>query len=401
MLNSSHLKKIHVLIATMVIFSGNGYKASAQLSPYLDFLGSGFKWQLMQQWNTATQQWNDTVLSYIVAGENNKPSAMIHKAKDQEGSFQIIARDTFIYEGEKIKTTTSWILDPNTNEFETEPYSSTTYWFSGDKLIKTETMSRPFVSFADISKEFAALSKIIVYGVTGYRIERERVIADSTLIKYGGLTSEELQELGFILEPEDTNWTLQSKSEYTYFGNSTVTLIYNKDAESAQLTLDSKDSTVMDGEKHSEVYTYTYTDGDVWVLSSLIKCSYEGDRPNQVLYQTVENNVPINENRVLFFYTPYNGSGVKYLSGSSKGSNTGAVVSSTHGHYAVNLTLEKPAEVSVYLTDLKGRKAGIETKIRLSSGTHSVPLRVASPGKYLCHVKSGQNRDVVPFTKIR
>lgn len=400
MLNSSHLKKIPALIIMIVTFSGIGNKVSGQLSSYLDFLGSGFKWQSIQQWNTATQQWNDTALSYIAAGENGKPSGMIHKAKDQEGSFQIVARDTFIYEDEKIKTITSWILDPTTNEFETEPYSSTIYWFSGDKLIKTETTSHPFVSFADISQEFAALSKIIMYEVTGYRIERERVVADSTLVKYGGLTSEELQEMGF-LGPDDTNWTLQSKSEYTYFGNSTVTLNYNRDEESAQLTLDSKDSTVMDGEKYSEVYTYTYTNGEEWVLSSLVRCIYEGERPNQVLYQTVENNIPTNENRILFFYTPYTGSGVKHLSGSSKRSNTGAVVSSTHGRYAVNLTMEKPAEVFVYLTDLKGRKAGIETKIRLSSGTHSVPLSVASPGKYLCHVKSGQNRVVVPFTKIK
>lgn len=279
--------------------------------------------------------------------------------------------------------------DPLSGEFRKEPYSSIQNWYSGDCLVKNE-MSFDFSTIE-------MFGNATYHSQTGYRLENQKIIADSTFFKFSEIT-DELSELGY--SPEDTAWTLFSRNQYLYIGNSIVTLNYTKDKETSTFVISGKDSTVITDDKITEIHSFTSAEGK-WITTAISKLLYNGNRITQSIYQARVFEDMVNMERTQYFHTPYPFSGIRHLSSSQKTNQLNAFVSERNGLCAVNITLNRPSDFSIYLTDLKGRKLGNSVRQRVLPGSFSLPLSVSSPGKYLCHIISGQDRTVVPFTKTK
>lgn len=380
----SFFKSFLLLAAVFLIFSGSQADIHGQTGYYLEELTDiDYKWAVQQKWDKTTGDWNDTLsVTYIIPGANGKPSEIFtHNYDPIVGDM----REVITYKDDKKMNLVAYMKDSLSGEFQKEPYCIQTFWYTEDILAKYEIV-------IDLSK--TSFSEKIKYHIEkGYRPGNQRIAADSTLIKYSG-SEEELARLGF--STEDTTWTLIERSDYLYSGNSLVTLIY-RGKESSPF---GKDSTVIIGEKLSEIHGFASEEGE-WIATSLIKIVYDGDLITQMIYQERENDSLVNQDRTLFFHTPYPFSGTKHLSSSHKTNRINAFVSENNGFYMVNLSLNQSSEVSIYLTDLKGRKLGNAVRRRVMPGSSSLSLSVSSPGKYLCYIISGQERAVVPFTKLK
>ncbi len=380
-MNKSSLLKNSFLLLVYLLFSGSRTDIYGQTDFYLDAqIYFDYKWSVTQKWNDLTGDWNDTLkVSYTIPGANGKPSEIITRRYDDlSGDL----REVITYDGDKIANTVGYIKDSLSGEYQKKPSYTSTRWYSGDILVKIENTFQ-------ISED----SDVKLHSETRFSYQNQRKNADSTFTKFSG-TIEDLTQQG--IAPEDTVWLFNNRSEYSYKENSIVTLQYDNEGSP-----NGKDSTVFIGDKISEIYEFGFKNDGELVVMGLTKITYDGDLITQIIYQERENESLVNRERTQFFHTPYPLAGTKHISSSHKTNRISAFVSESNGFYTVNLSLNQLSDVSICLTDLKGRKLGNNVNRRVMPGSSSLPLPVLSPGKYLCHIISGQERTVVPFTKIK
>ena len=196
-----------------------------------------YKWAVSQKWDEVTEEWKDTLsVAYTIPGANGKIAETFTRSYD---SSMGDTREVITYD-EKTMSSIIYMKDPVSGEFRKEPYSSVKNWYSGDCLVKNEMMF-----------DFSAIElfgNAIYYSETGYRLENQKIIADSTFFKFSEIT-EELSMLGY--KPENTDWTLFSRNEYLYIGSSIVTLNYIRDRNSSSFVISGKDSIVKTDDKIS------------------------------------------------------------------------------------------------------------------------------------------------------
>lgn len=394
MRESSSFKCNFLLVMTFLVFSGTQSRTCGQtglwggeFAHHAELLKDfDYKWAVTQKWDEVTEEWKDTLsVAYTIPGANGKIAETFTRSYD---SSMGDTREVITYD-EKTMSSIIYMKDPVSGEFRKEPYSSVKNWYSGDCLVKNEMMF-----------DFSAIElfgNAIYYSETGYRLENQKIIADSTFFKFSEIT-EELSMLGY--KPENTDWTLFSRNEYLYIGSSIVTLNYIRDRNSSSFVISGKDSIVKTDDKISEIHSFTNEEGK-WITTSTLKFLYDGNRVTQSISQYREFDKLINLERTQYFHTPYPFSDIKHPISYHNTNRINAFVSEKNGLCTVNLSLNQPSNVSIYLTDLKGRKLGNGVKQRVMPGSSSLPLSVSSPGKYLCHVISGQERTVVPFTKLK
>lgn len=387
-----------LLTATFFLFSATHSKTFGQSGFYGGELAHNmeimnnvdYKWAVTQMWDKVTEEWKDTLaVSYSTPGANGKPAEVFTRSYD---SLIGDTRGVISYDGQKITSSITYMKDPLSGEFRKEPYSSIQNWYSGDCLVKNE-MAFDF-SIIEV------FGNATYHSQTGYRLENQKIIADSTFFKFSAIT-EELSGLGY--SSEDTAWTLFSRNEYLYIGNSIVTLNYTVDKETSSFVTSGKDSTVITDDKVTEIHSFSNAEGE-WITTAILKLLYDGNRITQSIYQSRVFDVSyemVNMERTQYFHTPYPFSGIRHLSSSQKTNRINAFVSEKNGLCAVNISLNRSSDFSIYLTDLKGRKLGNDVRRRVMPGSSSLPLSVSTPGKYLCHIVGEQERAVVPFTKIK
>ncbi|NLG19577.1 MAG: hypothetical protein GX556_19835 [Fibrobacter sp.] len=81
--------------------------------------------------------------------------------------------------------------------------------------------------------------------------------------------------------------------------------------------------------------------------------------------------------------------------------NIKASLSTNRGSQTLNLTVDNPSRFSNSLSDLSGRTAERIAEHTFSSGTHSIPLNISTPGKYYCKIGTKGNKTVLPLTILR
>lgn len=386
MSKSSLLKRSLFSAVAFIIFSGARADIYGQAGLY--YFGKqilfDYKWSILQKWDDYAKDWKDTLaVTYTISGADGKPSEVI--TLDYANSYYDVLREVITYNGAKIANITAYIMDSLGGEYEKVPSHTRTYWYSGDIMVKNEVVYK-----AGENDNFS----IKLHVQTRFKLDNQRTTADSMFRKMSG-TTEELLFHGY--SPEDTVWYLSDRSEYSYKGNSIVKLNYYDSTDSPI----SKDSTVMTGDKITEIYDFGVQFDGEWILNDAITITYDGDRVDQIIYQDAKYDSLVNKFRVQFFHTPYPFTGTKHICSSHRTSRINAFVSEGNGSYVVILFLNQSSDISIYLTDLRGRKLGNSVRQRVSPGSFSLPLSVSSPGKYLCHITSGQDRTVVPFTKIK
>lgn len=401
MTRSLFLKSSLLLAVIFTIFPATQSIVYGQLPYYFNLLNdTDYKWQLTQEWNADTEKWEDTLsLSHVLSDANGKPSEIVYYNKTRDNSSPAQLRVVKTYEGNRLRNSITYVPDTLDNDFQEVVYSSITYWYSGDFMVKTELV----VNFSAYFKDYELYGNINFHIETGYRISNNKAISDSSFVKYSGVTEEAMGSSGLSFTPQDTVWQLQSRREYSYVGNSIITTNYDKSTNSSTFIATLKDSTIMDGDKISEIYTFVpNTDiDDDWEINESINLIYAGEHITQMITKKRVNDSLINSERTMFFLTPYPGSGIRAPESVHKTNKLNAFVSSNKGYDAINLSLSRVSDVCIYVTDLKGRKVGNVTRTKLSSGSNCVPLAASSMGKYLCHIITGQERTVVPFSKTK
>lgn len=382
MSKSSLLKSNILPVVAILIFSGAQADIYGQSGFYFgNQINFDYKWTVSQKWDDLTGDWNDTLsVSYTISGANGKPAEIITLSHDESPTSTL--REVITYNGDKIANTVGYIKYSLSGEYQKAPLYTLTYWYSGDTMLKYE-----------IAIQASTDSDVKFHSETRYRLVNQKTISDSSFTKISGKIEDLIQQGYEII---DTAWVFSGRSEYSYKENSIVTLGYKPDEDSPV----GKDSTVMIGDKISEIYDFGITDDGEWVVMSLTKITY-GDLVDQIIYQERENESLVNKERVQFFNNTYPFTGTKHISSSHRINRINAFVSEGNGSCVVNLFLNQSSDISIYLTDLKGRKLGNSVRQRVLPGSFSLPLSVSSPGKYLCHIISGQDRTVVPFTKTK
>ena len=127
---------------------------------------------------------------------------------------------------------------------------------------------------------------------------------------------------------------------------------------------------------------------------------YTGDSLRQTISQTLKDNEWVNSIRVVYHYTPY-GTSVKSGPVASASSGIKADISGIGNNYILDLKLDQQREFSVSLADLSGRIVKRIANHSYLSGSHSIPIRVSTPGKYFCQITTKDKRTVVPFTVVQ
>jgi hypothetical protein len=295
----------------------------------------------------------------------------------------------------------SWIAD--SNKYSTVPASTSTFIYSGSKIVGLSLVMKPFGAYATLAPTFAPLAEATLITEIGGRFDGDKIVCDSTRTKLGNVSAEAAAVLALMPTIAfDTVWKETSRQEYTYSGSSVIALSYSYDNVSSKFVVDGKDSTVLTGDLVSVNFSFTSDSPGNFVMSDKEEYTYENGRLSQVISSVYKDNAWVNQTRTQYHYTPYLQTGIFISPVVKKTNSINAAIRTIDGKYSVKLSLNKESPVTVSVCDLNGRTAGsITPQHTFTQGTHVVPLKMSTPGTYLCQVTTSDGKVVLPFTITR
>lgn len=233
-----------------------------------------------------------------------------------------------------------------------------------------------------------------------------KIQSDSTRFRTTGITEAMIEEYGIYFElmniVTDSEWVMTDRETYTYDDESTIVIHEYFDRESEAWIVYSKDSVLTIGNSIACSYSFSQTSPDECKLASRNQYTYNsGNSMTQMIYQQYIDGDWVNSLRMVVMYTPYGESSVKPGPFAAPSKNIKASLSTNRGSQTLNLTVDNPSRFSISLSDLSGRTVKRIAEHTFSSGTHSIPLNISTPGKYYCKIGTKGNKTVLPLTILR
>ncbi|NLG15691.1 MAG: T9SS type A sorting domain-containing protein [Fibrobacter sp.] len=397
-----HLHGKSRLIAGVLFFLSIYFPVHGQ-SNYFDFESdTPYKWFFMQSWDTLSGNWGDTaMICQVTQSLNGKPVEAILKS---DGSQEDIMKLVYNYQDGKVANGQIFTWEAENNNFSQAPsYQLNLVWQDEEmvKMVTENTLSFYPELAATLPEE---LHNVKLISETGYSFADGNILSDSTRSKVSGATAEALEEHSFLLKlygiPADTNWVQTTRETYSWSGSTMIKIAESFDTESGELIFTSKDSILNENQKVTSIYNFFQDLNGDWELIGRAQYFYTGDSLRQTISQTLKDNEWVNSIRVVYHYTPY-GTSVKSRSVASANSGIKADISGIRNNYILDLKLDQQTEFSVSLSDLSGRIVKRIANHSYLSGSHSIPIRVSTPGKYFCQITTKDKRTVVPFTVVQ
>ena len=318
-----------------------------------DYLKPVYKWAMMQYWNSNLSKWDDT--SMVIINNPDNPGEQFSKVKDEDGNWRISEKNLTTYENDRIKTTSSYLFDTITREYESEPYSTINVTYQDNtplKIVSTTSLTS-FFTFMDIpEEELTAMSGITLNMEANFEITNDKIIKDSSRIKPEGVTPQTSALVAPYLQMLNiTNvngWTKTTKDEYSYADNNKIIISSEWNEDANEWVFSSKDSIIFNNGKISVDYTSSYDSYIDGYITSKAVYSYNEENIEQILSMNYENEEWVNDYRVVYVYTPYNSSDIKIAKLPTSESKKSPVTFTTnHGYPALSLDFDKALPVSV------------------------------------------------------